>query len=118
MILEINNDYKVTKKQVANWALESSENTNSNKYFAVLSFTRAPIYAKFHALISKILQLEGYTPLVITQSGNSIAFRFYKLFGIKNILLWKNFEEEYVNIEELKRISAELYPKKLTGKHF
>lgn len=112
-VLEVNADYYQTRKVVGKWGKKGSSKVQHDQYFAILSFTRVPLYAKFHSFIGKILQLKGYTPIIITQRGNRIAFKFYRLLGINQFILWDEFEKNNVDSSLVDKILIELLPVEL-----
>jgi hypothetical protein len=111
--LELKEDLKRTAKEVKSWASQGNEGSEK-QHFVILSFTKVPIYAKFHATIGKIAALNGYKPIILTNRGNYLVFNYYKWFGIKNIVDWAGYEEENTSLTEINRIVSELKPKVFT----
>ena len=110
-VREISADLKRTRGEVGDWGKDGAPVTYDKGCFVVISLTRVPIYAKFHTVIAKILQLAGYRPVIITQRGNFQAFEYYKMFGINDFVYWDEFEEQHVNEQELDRLTEVLFPK-------
>ncbi len=93
---EVRADLAVTRAAIGSWAREGTERAKGDKTFAVLSFTDLPLHLKFQSMIAKIMQLEGYTPLVFTFSGVMFAPDYFELFGIEreNVIYWNRFSRE------------------------
>ena len=111
---EIKNDLILTRSQLGSWGREGAERTQKDRYFLVLSFTKVPFYAKFHAFIAKIAQLGGYTPLILNQSSNKFINDYYHLLGIDEVIYWKEFVDKHVKTEEVIRILSEYQHLSLT----
>lgn len=89
--IDIYKDLRRTKKQIGNWAYLGQEFEESNKYFAILSFTNLPLHAKFHGLAAQTMRLYGYRPIVLTYRGCRTGQSYLKMFGIDDIVLWEDF---------------------------
>ncbi|MEP2671029.1 MAG: hypothetical protein ABJH04_18625 [Cyclobacteriaceae bacterium] len=111
---EIQEDLRITKRKIGKWGKDEIGPNNVKGYFAILSFTRVPIYAKFHAVVGKILQLSGYTPLIITNRGNAMAFDYYRYFGINDFIYWTEYEEARVNQSVVQELVDLHFPQPLT----
>lgn len=110
---EIKEDLRITKKFVKDWGKLGAPASPSKGFFVILSFTRVPIYAKFHAVIGKVAQLGGYTPLIVTNRGNSMALDYYRYMGIDQFLFWDEFEKRYSDIAAIDELVEKLFPQPL-----
>lgn len=108
---EIRADLALTRQQVGSWAGQGSEAAAPDRYFALLSFTDLPLHAKFHCLIAKTMQLQGYTPLILSYSGCRFAHEYFALFGFRNVIMWDRYEREAsADAAASAQIVAELLP--------
>lgn len=106
---ELREDLARTRKEVISWAA-GGNTTGKGKCFVILSFTRVPIYAKFHAVIGKIAALNGYTPVILTNRGNSMVYNYYRWFGINDIVDWAGYEEQHVSKDHLQQEVSAIHP--------
>ncbi len=110
---ELKKDLKRTKSEVFSWASKGSTGAD-DKRLVILSFTKVPIYAKFHATIGKIGALNGYKPIIITNRGNYLVYKYYQWFGINEIVDWAGFEANETDENLVSLAVRELSPKKFT----
>ena len=88
---EIRSDLRSTRHQISTWSKTETDVAPTNGTFAISSFTIVPFYAKLHGILAKSMQLEGYKPIVFTNSGLRHSHEYYRLFGIQNIVMWDQF---------------------------
>ncbi|MBK9926014.1 MAG: hypothetical protein IPP66_12080 [Anaerolineales bacterium] len=112
---ELTHDFKTTCHQVENWAVQGNEFADPNRRFAILSFTNIPMHAKFHGLVAKGMQFQGYTPVIFTRSGNHFAHSYYRLFRITQLEMWDQWEKRFGLLDDqLEREVEALLPAKIT----
>lgn len=97
---EIRNDLAETRRQVWPWASQSGD-VDSNRRFGVVSLTNLPIFAKYHSLVAKAMQLRGYTPTLFTYTGNRFAHTYYKLFGLNQLVMWDQVSRPAAGLDVL-----------------
>lgn len=112
---ELKRDLQITRRQVADWAWQGSEFSDPDRRFAILSFTNLPMHAKFHCLVAKGMQLQGFTPVIFTRSGNRFAHSYYGLFGLAHLEMWDEWEKRFGLAEEQLEAEVEaLLPRAVT----
>ena len=63
------------------------------------------MHSKFHGLIAKALELEGFKPIIFTVNKSYYSHQCFKLFGIKNLVKWDKFlSKNTISSNELDRI--------------
>src|SRR5262245_17111961 len=87
---ELWEDFRQTRREIGKWAAQAIDQ-DPRGVFAVISFTNLPLHLKFQGLLCKMMQLRGYTPLIITHSWNHFAVRYFNLFGVDRMLLWDQY---------------------------
>ena len=61
--------------------------------------------------MAKTMQLRGYTPLILSYSGCRFAHQYFDLFGIDQLIMWDQFQqEEGLPENALARIAASCCP--------
>ena len=88
---EITADLKTTQQAIAHWSQQGQEHETGDLHFGISSFTMVPFYAKLHGLLAKAMQLEGYKPVVFTNSGLRHSHDYYRLFGIERLIMWNEY---------------------------
>jgi hypothetical protein len=88
---ELDEDLVQTRREVASWAAQRGGDVASGGLFGVLSFTNLPMHAKFHCLVAKAMQLRGYEPIIFTQAGARHAHEYFRLFGIRHLVMWNEW---------------------------
>lgn len=84
-------DLRSLARQFGDALAEGRSFEEGNKYFAIVSNTNTPLHAKFHCLLAKALQREGYTPVVINADRHEIAEAYFRLFGVRHYVKWSQF---------------------------
>ena len=107
---EIKNDLRITHRELGSWGKQGADRARSDQYFLIISFTKVPFYAKFHAFIGKIAQLGGYTPLILNQEGNKDINDYYHFLGINEVLFWDKFVEQQVDQNQVQRELEHIMP--------
>jgi hypothetical protein len=92
--LELRLDLARTRHEVGSWSALGSEAVDPTRKFAILSFTNLPMHAKFHCLAAKAMQLQGFTPLIFTNSGSRFGHKYYRMFGIEQLAEWDKFSQQ------------------------
>jgi len=91
---EVVADLNLTRRQAAGWAHEIRPAAKSKGSYGILSFTDLPLHAKFQCLAGKIMQLHGYSPLVLTYTGFRLGKQYFKALGIPDVLDWDDYTPE------------------------
>jgi hypothetical protein len=97
---ELRKDLEQTRKAVGSWAAKGCEAADPNRLYAIISFTNLPMYAKFQCLVAKAVQLRGLTPIVFTHSGCRYGHEYFRLFGIKRLVMWDEWSKQHGPSEE------------------
>ena len=112
---EVSEDLERTRHEIGNWAAAGAEHEDPNKVFAILSFTNLPLHAKFQGLVAKTMQLRGYKPVIFTYSGCRFGHEYFRLFGLKNLIMWDQYSAEAgATLEDARRLGESLLPSKPT----
>ncbi len=94
---EIAADIAATRAVIETWARAGVNHIAPDRMFAILSFTNLPLHAKFHGLLAKAMQLEGYTPLIFTYAAVTTAHEYFEMFGIgrDKLVFWRKMANHY-----------------------
>lgn len=112
---EIRDDLRQTQQSIGAWASQPIAHADPERLFAIISFTDLPLHAKFHGLIAKTVQLQGYTPVIFTYQGCRFAHQYFDLFGIDQLIKWEEYLQENKSvIDEADEIIASLLPARPT----
>jgi hypothetical protein len=108
---EVQADLVRTRRDVGRWAHRGGERAQPERQLAILSFTNLPLHAKLHCAIAKMMQLRGYTPIVLTYSGCRFAHRYFRLFGIDRLVMWDEYMRDGGSPErEAREVAESLFP--------
>ncbi|MCC6973430.1 MAG: hypothetical protein IT322_05400 [Anaerolineae bacterium] len=89
-LAEVAVDYASTRAAIGGFMAQGAERADPQKGLLIVSFSNNPANLKVHALLGKILQLEGYTPIILTSKRFRNVGRYCKLFGITKVLYWED----------------------------
>lgn len=108
---ELRHDLKLTRSMIGSWAAQGAENSDPNKLFGIVSFTDLPMHAKFQALVGKTMQLQGYTPVVFTNSSIRFGSEYFRLFGINRFVMWDKLIDQSASfLDRVDELVLELLP--------
>lgn len=106
---EIREDFKNTALMVNKWSTYGKELSDPKKEILITSISQLPVHVKFHCILAKALQLEGYTPVILTLSHFDLAHKYYKLFGIQHLISW----DKYLSRHSISEVEAKELSEKL-----
>lgn len=91
---DVNRDYHTTRRRLAPF-MQGAEGANPDRQVLIISRSNIPYLIKAHALMAKALQLRGYWPVIVTSSNNHLASKYFKLFGIEDIVYWDVYAQQH-----------------------
>jgi hypothetical protein len=91
--VELLNDYLAFKKRYGSFLHQGRNLADPNKKLLVLSFSNYVAQVKAESLLAKALQLRGYTPVIVTNTGCKGVLKYYRLFGIDQFVFFDKFLE-------------------------
>ena len=107
-------DFLTTKRLIGRFIGQGNDYEDTNKYFAVLSMTSVPMKAKFYSLLAKVMQFEGYSPVIINSVKARYAKKYFRLFGFNRYIEWEKSVNSSADKKEIDLFMSQIMPDELS----
>ncbi len=97
---EVWRDYWALKHRLNTKTMRALPDADQSRQVLIVSLTELPVLLKFHGLLALALRIQGYHPVLLLPSKKSRSLRYLRLFGVEDILAWKELVQEDVASEE------------------
>ncbi len=97
--LDLQLDLTRTRLQASHYAADARSGATCDRRAVFLSFTSAPVWAKFHSLLATGLRSRGYAPTMLGFKGNRWGFRYFRAFGLDSCVRWDDLVERFAPSE-------------------
>lgn len=104
--VELLTDYLVFRKRYGTFLHQGRNLADANKKLLVLSFSNYVAQVKAESMLAKALQLQGYTPIIITTRGAKRVLKYYRLFGIDQFVFFDKFLDSKISQHAVEEADA------------
>lgn len=112
--LDVERDFRDLQRRIGHFMKKGGELADPGREVLIISQSNLPFYLKFHSLLGKALQVRGYKPVMVTYSHNRLAPRYFKLFGLNDVIYWDQFAKAHApavgKVEQVAREFLERRP--------